>query len=376
MPLNFRFPGPTPLPPRVREALGHEMEPHRGPAFRALFTDLLEMARAAHRTEHDVLVWAGSGSAGWEIAIVNLFSPGDPVLAAINGNFGERFAGVAKRLGLDVRRLEVEWGQPILADQLRDALRANPDVKGVLLVHNETSTGVTNPTQELAGVVRDHGALVLVDSVSGIGALPLEMDDWGIDLVMSGSQKAWMCPPGLAIVAVGPRAWAATETSKYPRFFWDMQESREWAKKGMTPTTSPMTMLYAYHAALQLIHEEGIENVWQRHRQLGEFTRQAVRDAGLELFAAPGFESNSVTAFRPPAGVPASEMLAIMRDQYGVEAQSGQAHMVEQMVRIGHMGWAHMPDMEEAMAAVAATTAQLRAETGQESGEALVAAQA
>ena len=129
----------------------------------------------------------------------------------------------------------------------------------------------------------------------------------------------------------------------------------------MTPTTSPMTMLYGYHAALQLIHDEGIESVWQRHRELGAFTRQAVRDAGLELFAAPGYESNSVTAFRPPDGVPASEMLAIMRDQYGVEAQSGQAHLVEQMVRVGHMGWAHMPDMEEAMAAVAATAAHLRA---------------
>jgi aspartate aminotransferase-like enzyme len=361
MAINFRYPGPTPLPPRVREALGHEMEPHRGPAFRALLTELFEMARAAHRTEHEVLVWAGSGSAGWEIAIVNLFSPGDPVLAAINGNFGERFAGVAKRLGLDVRRLDVEWGQPILPDQLRDALKANPDVKGVLLVHNETSTGVTNSMKELAGVVRDHGALVLVDSVSGIGALPLEMDDWGIDLVMSGSQKAWMCPPGLAIVAAGPRAWAATETSTYPRFFWDMRESREWAKKGMTPTTSPMTLLYGYHAALQLIHEEGIENVWQRHRELGEFTRQAVRNAGLDLFAAPGYESNSVTAFRPPAGVPASEMLKILQDEYGVVAQSGQAHMVEEIVRIGHMGWAHMPEMEEAMAAVAATATQLRA---------------
>lgn len=361
MPVNFRFPGPTPLPPRVTEALGHEMEPHRGPAFRALFTETLEMARSAHRTAHDVLLWPGSGSAGWEIAVVNLFSPGDPVLAAVNGNFGERFAMVAKRLGLDVRRLDVPWGEPVLPEQLRDALRANPDVKGVLLVHNETSTGVTNPLPELTAVVQEHGALVVVDSVSGIGALPLEMDAWGIDMVISGSQKAWMCPPGLTIVAAGPRAFAAAETASYPRFFWDITDMRDAARKGMMPTTSPMTMIYGFHAALSLIQEEGLDQVWERHRQLGEFTRQAVREAGLELFAAPGYESNSVTAFRPPAGVTATEFLDVLRNEYGVEAQSGQAHMVEDMVRVGHMGWAHLPDLEEAMHAVAATTAQMRA---------------
>lgn len=364
MTVNFRFPGPTPLPPTVLAAMGREMEPHRGPAFKALFSETLALARDAHRTDGDVLIWPGSGSAGWEVAVVNLFSPGDAVLAMVNGNFGDRFSGVAARLGLDVRRVDVPWGQPVLPEQVAAALQANPDVKGVLLVHNETSTGVTNPLPALAKVVRDHGALVLVDSVSGIGALPLEMDAWGLDFVMSGSQKAWMSPPGLLIIAAGPRVWDAHKQATYPRFFWDMADTRDAARQGMTPTTSPLSMIYAFHAALKLIDAEGLEQVWARHRALGEFTRGAVRAAGMELFAAPGYESDSVTAFRPPAGVSSREFLTMLRQEYGVEAQSGQAHLMNELIRIGHMGWAHLPEMREAMAAVTAVAERLRVNQG------------
>ena len=247
-----------------------------------------------------MLTWAATGSAGWEVAVVNLLSPGDPVLAAVNGDFGERFARVAGRLGIEVRRLDVPWGEAVLPGQLRLALEAQPDVKAVFLVQNETSTGVTNPLRELAEVVRDHGALVVVDAVSAAGALPLEVDAWGIDFVFSGSQKAWMCPPGLLIVAAGPRAWTAHERSTYSRFFWDMSEAKKWADQGMTPTTPPLSMLFAFRAALDMIVDEGIEQVWERHRRLGRMTREGITAAGLQLFAQHGFESDSVTAFLPP----------------------------------------------------------------------------
>ncbi len=365
MSVNFRLPGPTPLPPQVLAALGREMIPHRGPAFRALFGETLALAKAAHRTDGDVLIWAATGSAGWEVAIVNLLSPGDAVLSMVNGDFGDRFARVAVRLGLDVRRVDIPWGEAVTPVHLREALELNPDVKAVTFVHNETSTGVTNPVQELAAVVRDHGALVIVDAVSGVGALPLEIDDWGIDFVMSGSQKAWMCPPGLLIVAAGPRAWAAHEHAGYARFFWDMTDMRKMARQNMTPTTPPLSLIFALHAALTLIAEEGIERVWERHRQLGDLTRGAVRDAGLQLFAAPGFESNSVTAFRPPEGVPSSRLLALLREEYGVEAQAGQAHLVESLIRVGHMGWVHEPEMWEAMQAVTHAAARLKEEARQ-----------
>ena len=361
MPVNFRLPGPTPLPPPVVAALSREMIPHRGPAFRALYAETLRLARDVHRTNGDVLTWAATGSAGWEVAVVNLLSPGDPVLVAVNGHFGERFARVASRFGLDLRRLDAEWGAPVLPDQLRTALEENPDVKAVFLVHNETSTGVTNPLQELAAVVRDHGALVVVDAVSAAAALPLELDEWGLDFVMSGSQKAWMCPPGLLIVAAGERAWAAHERSTFPRFFWDMGETKKMASQGLTPTTPPLSMIYAFRAALDMIVEEGIERVWNRHRRLGAISREGLEAAGLQLFARKGYESDTVTAFLPPEDVTAEEILKTLRRDYGVEAQGGQAHLADRLIRLGHMGWVHEPEIRDAIGAITDICARLSA---------------
>jgi len=359
MSVNFRLPGPTPLPPLVTAALGRDMIPHRGPAFRALHRETLDLAREVHRTEGDVLTWAATGSAGWEVAVVNLLSPGDSVLIAVNGDFGERFARVAGRFGIDVRRFDVPWGEAVLPGQLRLALDAHPDVKAVFLVHNETSTGVTNPLRELAAVVREHGALVVVDAVSAAGALPLEVDAWGIDFVFSGSQKAWMCPPGLLIAAIGPRAWDAHQRSTYPRFFWDISEARKWAEQGMTPTTPPLSMLYAFRAALEMIADEGIEQVWERHRRLGAMTREGIAAIGLPLFAQHGYESDSVTAFLPPPGVTAGQLLEMLRRDHGVEAQGGQAHLADRLIRVGHMGWVHEPEMRQAVAAIADASARL-----------------
>jgi aspartate aminotransferase-like enzyme len=365
MSVNFRLPGPTPLPPQVVAALGREMIPHRGPAFRSLYRESLQLAREIHRTDGDVLTWAATGSAGWEVAVVNLLSPGDAVLVAVNGHFGERFARVAVRLGIDVRRFEVDWGEAVLPDQLRRALEEHPDVRAVFLVHNETSTGVTNPLRELAAVVREHGALVVVDAVSGAGALPLEVDGWGIDFVFSGSQKAWMCPPGLLIAAIGPRAWAAYERSAYPRFIWDLGETKKAADQGMTPTTPPLSMIYAFRAALGMIADEGVERVWERHRHLGAMTREGIAAAGLRLFAQRGFESDSVTAFLPPPDVAAGDLLELLRRDYGVEAQGGQAHLADRLVRVGHMGWVHEPEMRQAVGAIVDAYARLSSATGE-----------
>jgi aspartate aminotransferase-like enzyme len=365
MSVNFRLPGPTPLPPQVLAALGRDMIPHRGPAFRALYREILKQAREVHRTEGDVLTWAATGSAGWEVAVVNLLSPGDPVLVAVNGDFGERFARVAGRLGIDVRRLDVEWGEPVLPGEVRSALEAHPEVRAVFLVHNETSTGVTNPLRDLAAVVREHGALVVVDAVSAAGALPLEVDTWGIDFVFSGSQKAWMCPPGLLIVAAGPRAWDAHQRSTYPRFFWDMSEAKKWAEQGMTPTTPPLSMFYAFQAALDMIAGEGIEEVWARHRRLGEMTREGLAAAGLRLFAQRGFESDSVTAFLPPPDVTAGQLLEMLRRDYSVEAQGGQAHLADRLIRVGHMGWVHEPEMRQAIDAISAACTRLSSTGGE-----------
>ena len=359
---NFRLPGPTPLPPRVRAAMQREMIPHRGPLLKELYSSILRRTKEIHRTDGDAFLWPASGSAGWEAAVVNLLSPGDPVLCVVGGDFGDRFARVAEAFQLDVRRLDVEWGRAATPELLRVALHEHQEVRAVLLTHNETSTGVTHPLSDLAAVVREHGALLVVDAVSSAGGLPLLMDEWGIDFVFSGSQKAWMCPPGLLIAAVGARAWDAYRRSTFPRFFWDLGSARDYARQGMTPATPPLTLCYAFDAALDLILEEGVEGVWRRHRDLGERTRRGVTDLGLALFSDEAYASNTVTALVPPAGLSAQRIIQAMRRDHGVDVAGGQAHVSERMIRIGHMGWVDAGDIDAALAALGAVLASLGAE--------------
>jgi aspartate aminotransferase-like enzyme len=354
MTINFRLPGPTPLPPAVLAAMQRAMIPHRGPVFQALYRSILARAKEIHRTDGEVLIWPASGSAGWEVAVSNLLSPGDAVLAVVIGDFGARFASVAEAFGLDVRRLELPWGSAATPEIVRSALERNPNVKAVLLTHNETSTGITNPLRDLAAVIRDHGALVIVDAVSSAAGLPLLMDEWGLDFVLSGSQKAWMCPPGLLITAVGPRAWSAYAQSRFPRFFWDLRAAREAATKGMTPTTPPLSLLYAFDAALDMILAEGLEQVWRRHHELGERTRQGVRALGLQLFGDEAHASDTVTAFVPPPGVPAKEIVRRLEQEHGVIVAGGQAHLADAIVRIGHMGWVTAEDIDHCLSALGA----------------------
>lgn len=354
---NFRLPGPTPLPPEVLAAMQREMIPHRGASFRDFYRDLLDRLGTIHRTEGDVLIWPASGSAGWEIGITNFLSPGDPVLSVVTGDFGERFARFARQFDLDVRRVEVPWGEAATPDVLEKGLRANPDVRAVLLTHNETSTGVTNPIAELAPMARRHGALVLVDAVSSLAGLPFEMDRWEVDFVLSGSQKAWMCPPGLAIVAVGPRGWAAVESSGYRRSFWDLMAARSAAEKGMTPATPALSLLYGLEAALSLIEGETLEGVWERHAALGRQTRSGLEALGLTLLAKEPYASNTVTAFLPPAGISVKEIVETMQRDHGVTLTGGQGPMSDSVVRIGHMGWVDQEDIAFCLEALGKTIA-------------------
>jgi len=349
---RLRIPGPTPVPPAVMAAMDRGMIPHRGPAFKELYREILRMAREAHRTDGEVLTWPASGSAGWEAGIVNLLSPGDVVLAVTTGYFGERFAHVGEAFGLDVRRLRVPWGEAATPDQVASELESIPGIRAVFLSHNETSTGVTNPLRELAAVARQFGTLTLVDAVSSAGGLPLEMDAWELDYVFSGSQKAWMCPPGLMIAAIGPRAWDAMNSSRYSRFFWDFKSARDAAKMGMTSSTPSLTLLYAYDAALRLILAEGVETVWERHRSIGERTRQGVRALGLVPLATDDISSNTVTAVRCPDGVGATALIDAVREVGGIEIATGQAHLAEIIIRIGHMGWVQWPDIERTLATI------------------------
>ena len=312
----------------------------------SLVTRLHAKLQQVHRTDGDVMAWAGSGSAGWEAAIQNTCQPGDKVVATVSGDFGRRFADVAERFGLKVSRVEVPWGSAVTAEQVAAAIAEASDVRAVMVTHNETSTGVTNPLAEISRVAHDAGALVLVDAVSSAAAMPVETDAWELDWVISGSQKAWMCPPGLMLAAVSQRALDVAASLETPRFFWDVERMATGFRTGRVPTTPSIPMFRALDVALDMMLDEGVERMWARQAELGAILRGALAEIGLELYADPRYASASLTAVRPPAGVKASEFRNRVREDSGIEVAIGQGQETEAVIRIGHMGWTHVPEIE------------------------------
>lgn len=354
----LRIPGPTVLHPSVVAAMQGDMVPHRSPEAAALVGRIAENLKVAHRTEQGVYVWSGTGSAGWEASIVNLLSPDDRIVVTVTGDFGDRYAKTAKTFGIDVYRLEVEWGQAVTAEMLEQAFADHGPFKAAFITHNETSTGLTNPLPALARVARANNALVVVDAVSSAAALPLEVDEWDLDWVLSGVQKAWMCPPGLMVSAVSARAMAAAEQATFPRFFWDVRAMAASTANLTTPTTPALSLLYGLDAALIAMLDEGMEDIWLRHARLGDHVRSGLQDAGLRLLADPAYYSDSITAFFAPDGMTATEFHDRLRAESGIEIAIGQGHLAGSILRIGHMGYVEQPELDatiEAIAAVAGT---------------------
>ncbi len=339
----LRVPGPTPLPDPVREAGARQMVNHRGPEFKALLVRVAEQLKAGFRTDHEVLILTASGTGALEAAIVNHLSPGDPVLAVSIGAFGDRFARIAVRYGADVRKLEVPWGQaadpPAVAGALQEMRAAGRAARAVLLTHNETSTGVTNPIAALAEAARatEPEALLLVDGISGLGAIPFETDAWGLDVVTTGSQKSWMSPPGLAMICASPRAWAAAERATMPRFYFDLGLHREALARGETPWTPAVSVAFALEAALQLIQAEGYPAIFARHAACGAATRAGVQELGFELFADQRVASDTVTAVRLPEDLAWSDFNLALRAR-GLVLAGGQGALTGKIFRIGHLG--------------------------------------
>src|SRR6267378_182681 len=335
---QLRIPGPTPLPERVIRAASKPMIDHRGPEFAELLADITAGAKRVFETGNDLLVLTASGSGGLESAIANLVSPGDQVVAAVCGNFGERFAALATAYGADVVRLGFEWGQPVDPDDLAKVVEGHPQAKVVLLTHNETSTGLTNPLRELARVAHDAGRLVVVDGVSSISSIAIETDAWGIDVAVSGSQKGWMAPPGIALVSVSERAWAQQATARSPRFYFDWKEAKTWAEKGMTPFTPAVNVAYALQEGLRMIEEEGLDAVYERHARLARAAQAGLQALGFQLFAQEGYRSNTVTSAVPPPGLDVAAFRKLLDSKYGVVIAGGQGKMAGKMVRVGHLG--------------------------------------
>lgn len=349
---NLRIPGPTPLPEAVQRAMARDMIDHRGPEFAEILHRCTGLLREFYQTEGDVLIFPGAGTGGLEAAVVNSFSPGDAVLAVTIGVFGDKFAKIAEMFGLDVRRLSVPRGRAVEPDCLRQALDDNSDVLGVLITHNETSTGVTNPIEVLAPLVKERGLLLLVDAVSSMGGIPVHTDQLALDVVVSGSQKAWMIPPGLTMVSVSEAAWKANARARLPRYYWDFRQAKSFLEKGQTPITPAVSLFYALDVALSMLEKEGIEAVWERHHRHAELTRQGVTEIGLQLFADERYASDTVTAVRVPDGIDGEALRGRLREEHGVAIGGGQAEMTGRIVRIGHLGHVVEADLHAALGAL------------------------
>ncbi|HJP70257.1 MAG TPA: alanine--glyoxylate aminotransferase family protein [Candidatus Limnocylindria bacterium] len=347
---NLRTPGPTPIPQAVRDAQAQQMVDHRGTEFGEMLAEITAGLQRLIATEGDVLLLTGSGSGALEAAIVNTLSPGDRVLAVSIGSFGDRFAKIASAFGAAVDRLDFDWGTAADAGRLSEALASAEPYRAVLLTHNETSTGVANHLRELAAVVRDAPGepLLLVDGISGLGAMPFEMDAWGIDLVVSASQKAWMASPGIAIAALGERAVAAGETARMPRFYWDFAEARQWATKGQTPWTPAITVLYGLRVGVQRLLAEGREHTWHRHAAIATAVAAGMEALGLRLVAAPQDRSSTVTAAWLPDGLEWAPFNAAMRAR-GLVIAGGQGKWAGRILRFGHMGEVGIDEMIDAL---------------------------
>jgi aspartate aminotransferase-like enzyme len=336
---QLRIPGPAPLPERVVRAAGKPMIDHRGPEFAALLKEVLDGVKRVFETENDLILFTSSGSGGLESAVANLVSPGDPVVCCVGGNFGERFAGMAAAYGARVVRLEAEWGQPVEPADLAAVLEAHPDAKVVFITHNETSTTVANPIEDLVRVVRRYDRISAVDGVSSIGSMPIEVDRIGVDVAVSASQKGWMAPPGLAFVSVSERAWEQARGALAPRFYFDWAETKKNHKDGSTPFTPAISICYALQEGLRMMEEEGIENVYARHRRLADATAGGLEAMGFPLYAAEGYRSPVVTGALPMPGLDVNAYRRLLREKYALVIGGGQGKMTGKMFRVGHLGY-------------------------------------
>jgi aspartate aminotransferase-like enzyme len=362
-------PGPTPVPPEVLAAVGAPVVHHRSPDFRPIYERVLARLREVCRTESDVLLFGASGTGAFESAVANLVTPGEPHLVVSAGSFGERWVSMITAYGAEVDVLRYAWGETPEADDLRARL-GERQAKAVWLVQSETSTGVVADVRALAAAAKEAGALAAVDAVSSLGAVPCETDAWGLDVVVSGSQKALMTPPGLGLAAVSEAAFAAAGSS--PRFYFDWERTRKAQQKLDAPFTPPVSLVAGLDVALELLLDEGLEAAFERHVRLGRAARAGVKGLGLELFSPDEDRSAVVTAVRAPAGIDSGDVVGGLRDRFGITIANGQGELKGKIFRLGHIGWFDVFDITTQIAAVELVLADLGAEV--ERGVAVTAA--
>lgn len=334
------IPGPTPVPESVLLAMAKHPIGHRTPEFSDIFANVSSGLKWLFQTSQDVFTFASSGTGAMEAAIFNTINQGDKVLCVESGKFGERWGKIVKAKGGIPDILNVEWGTALNIDVLKEKMAANPDYKAVCVTHNETSTGVTHPLKEIAEVVRSTKALLIVDAITSLGAINLEFDAWGVDMAVSGSQKGFMLPPGLAFIAVSDKAWKVVDKCEYPSFYFDLKAAKKNMEKNTTPYTPAVNLFVGLDESLRLMQEEGLCNIFIRHERLGSCVRAAVEAMGLKLYVADkAAQSNTITAVEAPEGMNAENFRKMMKKRFDISLAGGQDELKGKIFRIGTLGF-------------------------------------
>lgn len=351
-------PGPTPLPPKVLEAMARPIIHHRTPQFQAILKEATEGLKYVFQTVNDVYVLASSGTGAMEAAVINLLSAGDNALIVESGKFGERWTEICKSYAINTEVIAVEWGKAVDSREVEKRLKANPKIKAVFTTHCETSTGVTNDIEEIGKITKDTDAVLVVDAISSLGAIDLKTDAWNCDIVVSGSQKGLMLPPGLGFISVSQKAWKLIEAAKSPRYYFNLKKAKKALGDNDTPFTPAITLIIALCEALKMMKEDGLENIFARHKKMADATRAAMKGLGLELFA-PTAASDVVTAVKVPQAIDGEKMVKTMRDTYGVTIAGGQAELKGKVFRIAHMGYIEEFDIIMGIACLEKVLAQM-----------------
>jgi aspartate aminotransferase-like enzyme len=345
-------PGPTPVPETVNLEMAAPMVHHRTPQFSKIFGEAAEDAKYLFQTEQDVIILAATGTGGMESCITNLFSPGDKVLVVNGGKFGERWGKISESYGLVPVWIDVEWGQAVDANKVKEALDKDKDIRAVLVQASETSTAVAHPIEALSKLTRDRDdVLLVVDGITGVGVFPLPMDEWGIDAIVTGSQKALQLPPGLALVALSDKAWKFADQSKCPHFYFDLKKERKNLAAQTSAYTPAVSLVIGLRAVLKSFKEEGMENVHKRHNRLARATRAATQALGLKM-VAPDAPADSLTGVFLPDGIDGGKFVKSLRDDFGVTMAGGQDQWKGKVVRIAHLGYVDTFDTIVAIAAI------------------------
>jgi aspartate aminotransferase-like enzyme len=352
-------PGPSPIPPNVLLAMAEPIIHHRAPAYIKVLEEVREGLKYVFQTKNEVLIFASSGTGAMEGAVTNTLCAGDKVLVVQGGKFGERWANICKAYGVHAKIIHVEWGKAVDPELIKKALEVEPSLRAVLIQASETSTGVMHPVREIAEIVKKHdNTILIVDAITGLGVFDLPTDTWGLDVLVGGSQKAMMLPPGLAFAALTDKAWGFVEKATLPRFYFDFKRELKNIKENQSAWTPAVTLVVGLREVLRMIKEEGLENVFARTERIARATREAMKALGLALFA-PDSPSNAVTAIVAPPGVDGQKVVKVLREKHNITIAGGQDQAKGKIFRIAHFGYMDTYDIVTAVAAVEMTLKEL-----------------